>query len=965
MTPERWREIERLYHLALERDAGERAACLADACRGDDALRREVESLLEYQRQAGDFIEQPAVEGHLASAVRRLEQPSAPGRFVGRVFGSYELTALIAAGGMGEVYRAVDTRLNRTVAIKTLPAHLSSDPERRERFTREARIVSSLNHPHICMLHDVGVQDDIQYLVMEDIDGETLQKRLEQGPLPLAQALEYAIQIVDALDKAHRRGIVHRDLTPRNVMLAKPGVKLLDFGLAMWHTPAAGLAFNDPTRAGSPALTAEGTIQGTLQYISPEQLEGKPSDARTDIFAFGAVAYEMITGRSAFPAANQAQLVARILKDDPPLIADLVPEAPRLLSKTIARCLAKDPDERWQTATDLLYQLRTIASLPQALDPREPQARRRFPRRIARGVWMAVLAASLVGTFVWSRTRDIRPPDPVQGRTAVRYTLSPAPGTVFHSGFDLSFVLSPDGQYIVYVGVTASGLKQLWLRSLYEGVTQSMPGTEGANSPFWSPDSQWIGFFADNNLKKVRVSSGLVRPIASNTSTRGGATWGVADVIVFRPSAGGLSRVSARGGAVSRLTRAVGFWPQFLGDGEHFIYAAALSNSINISSLRDEAPRSLMTFPVRVSSIAYVPGYIFFVQDATLFARPFDETRLEFSGAQKPIVDGIPSLGPGLAPFSISAAGLLAYRQYPPGTAAVLQWFKRDGSASLAIAPVEQYVGFALSPDDRRLAFSRTGKAGGADVWVRDLSNGQENQLTFDGAAFTPQMSPDGARIVFTGSGETPRPTLFIKNVAGGGAAFQVGVSTVANLASSWSGDGSIVSVRLDRANRLDLWSHRLHDGVDERLPFNTPSSESHGKVSPDSRWIAYDTDASGKTEVWVASFPSGAMPRQVSVGGGRSPEWGEGSKEIFYISDDNRLMATPFSAGPTTGGVGAPRTLFHIANFAAIDPLGFETTNDYVAASNGQRFLVAVRAPDPKAPPITIVVNWDFLLKR
>jgi serine/threonine protein kinase len=966
MTPERWREIERLYHLALERDAGARAAFLTDACGGDAALRREVESLLDCHGEAGDFIERPAVEGRLAGAVRRLEQPSLPGRFVGCVFGSYEVKALIAAGGMGEVYRAVDTRLNRTVAIKTLPAHLSSNPERRERFTREARIVSSLNHPHICTLHDVGVQDDVQYLVMEHIDGETLQTRLEQGPVPLAQALEYAIQIVEALDKAHRRGIVHRDLKPGNIMLATSGVKLLDFGLAMWLTPAAGVVFDDPTRAGPHALTAEGTILGTLQHISPEQLEGKPSDARTDIFAFGAVAYEMITGRRAFPAANQAQLVGAILKDDPPAIADLVPEAPRALSKTISRCLAKDPDERWQTANDLLYQLRSIASSPRASHTREPQTDRPFPRRIERGLWMTVLAASVVGTFLWSRTRDIRPPDPVQKGIDVLYTLSPASGTAFHSGFDPSFALSPDGRYIVYVGVTASGLKQLWLHALQRDVRQSMPGTDGANSPFWSPDSQWIGFFADNNLKKVRVSSGLVQPIASNALTRSGATWNAADVILFRPGPGGFARVSARGGAVSRLPIAgeSGFWPQFLSDGEHFIYATGISRSLNVSSLRGEAPRSLMKFAVRVSSLAYVPGYIFFVQDATLFARPFDEARLEFSGPQKRIVDGIPILGPGRAPFSVSAAGVLAFWPYPVGTPAVLQWFGRDGRASRLIGPPAQYLGFTLSPDARRLAFSRTGKAGGADVWVRDLPNGQEHQLTFDGGAYAPQWSPEGARIAFTGPGGNPPPKLFVKNVAGGGAS-QIGVSKVANFASGWSGDsGAIVSVRLDPATLQDLWSHRLQDGVDERLPFNTPFNESHGKVSPDNRWIAYDSDASGKTEVWVASFPSGAIPRQVSVGGGRSPAWGEGSKEILYISD-NRLMAAPFSAGQRTGGAGTPRALFHIASFAAIDPLGFETSNDYVVASNGQRFLVAVRAPDPNAPPISIVVNWPALLNR
>ena len=555
MTPERWREIERLYHLALERDAGERAALLTEACRGDDALRREVESLLDYQGQTGDFIEQPAVAGRLAGAVRRLEQSSVPGRFVGRVFGSYEVKALIAAGGMGEVYRAVDTRLNRTVAIKTLPAHLSSDPERRERFTREARIVSSLNHPHICTLHDIGVQDDVQYLVMEHIDGETLQKRLEQGPLPLAQALEYAIQIVDALDKAHRRGIVHRDLKPGNVMLAKSGVKLLDFGLAMWQTPAAGVAFDDPTRAGSHALTAEGTILGTLQYISPEQLEGKPSDARTDIFAFGAVAYEMITGRSAFPAANQAQLVGAILKDDPPPIADLVPEAPRALSKTISRCLAKDPDERWQTANDLLYQLRSIASSPQALDTREPQARRRVPRRIERGLWMAVLAASIVGTFLWSRTRD----DPSR---LIRSRANPRPlhvvsGVRHDVPFRLRSVVCavpgrPAHRLCRRHGErteTAVASLSAWRRdAIHAGHGRSELAVLVARQPM------------DRVLRRQQPEEGprVQRARAAHRQqcvTRGGAAWNAADVILFPPGTGWFFPGVGRGGAVSRCRR--------------------------------------------------------------------------------------------------------------------------------------------------------------------------------------------------------------------------------------------------------------------------------------------------------------------------------------------------------------------------------------------------------------------------
>jgi eukaryotic-like serine/threonine-protein kinase len=972
MTPERWREIERLYYAALERSAEERAAFLAETCGDDEALRREVESLFEYEARAKDFIEWPAVDGRLTSAVRRLEASSIPGRFVGRVFGSYELKALIAAGGMGEVYRAVDVRLNRTVAIKTLPEHLSNDPQRIERFKREARIVSSLNHPHICTLHDIGMQDDIHYLVMEHIDGETLEKRLERGALPLARVLEYSIQIVDALDRAHRRGVIHRDLKPGNVMLTKSGVKVLDFGLAAWYTPAGSVAADQPAHDRSKALTVEGTILGTLQYISPEQLEGRTADARTDIFAFGALMYEMITGIRAFRAESQARLISAILKDDPRPIVDVAPGVPVSLAQTVSRCLAKDPDDRWQTANDLLFQLRSIATSPGAIEIRESPPRR-LPLRAERVLWTAILVVSVVGTWLWARGRDVRPLAPVHGTPAIRYALSPADGTAFFSGYDLPFALSPDGRHIVYVGVKADATKQLWLHSLSSALEQPIPGTEGASSPFWSPDSQWIGFFSENSLKKVRSSSGLVQIVARNVTTYGGAAWNADDVIIFPPSRpGGLSRVSARGGPVlpaTTPTEGSHFWPQFLGDGEHFIYVATVQGSLCVGSLRNEPPRVLMKFPVRISTLAYVPGYILFVQDATLFARPFDEQRLEFSGEPVRVVDGIPVIGFGRAPFSVSSAGLLAYWPYAVGTPSVLQWFDRGGRRSAAIAIPAQYIGFAVSPDGRQLALSRTGKDGGADLWLRDLVRGTERQLTFDGAAYTPQWSPDGTRVAFSGPGEGPPPKLFVKNIAEEGPAVRLRTPspTLPDFASSWSADGrSVVSVRVDPGGGKDLWVHSLEHGVGEPLPVNTRFNESEGKVSPDNRWIAYVTDASGRDEVWVASFPAGEIRRQVSVGGGTSPQWGDGSREILYLAPEQRLMAAAFAARETGAAPGTPRALFRIENLAEDDrSLFFFTRNDYVAASKGQRFLVAIRARDPSTPPITIVVNWLALLKR
>jgi Tol biopolymer transport system component len=533
--------------------------------------------------------------------------------------------------------------------------------------------------------------------------------------------------------------------------------------------------------------------------------------------------------------------------------------------------------------------------------------------------------------------------------------------------------LSPDGRYVAYVGVKPDASRQLWLHSFSSGLDRPLPGTDEATSPFWSPDGQWLGFFAGHSLKKVRVSSGLVQLVAANVRTYGGATWNADDVILFpatRP--GGLSRVSARGGPVSAATTSregSHFWPQFLPDGVHFIYVATIPGRLSIASLRNDPSRELMKFPVRISAVAYVPGFILFVQDSTLFARPFDERRLEFSGEAVRLVDGIPVIGFGRAPFSVSAAGLLAYWPYAVGTPSVLRWYDRHGRASPAVDTPAQYIGFAVSPDGRQLALSRTGKDGGADLWLRDLARGNEEQVTFDGAAFTPQWSPDSTRLAFSGPGERPPPKLFVKHI--GDNVAPVGLTApgtvVPDFASGWSADGrSIVSVRGDPAGSEDLWLHDVERGAGQPLPFNTGANESLAKVSPDNRWITYVTDASGRDEVWVASFPTGKTRRQVSLQGGTSPQWGEGSREIVFIAPGQRLMTVAFSGDQNSATVGIPRALFRIEHLAEEDrSLFFATRNDYVAVSNGQRFLACVRASDPNAPPITVVVNWRALMSR
>ncbi len=904
----------------------------------------------------------------------------------GTKLGPYEIQAAIGAGGMGEVYRATDTRLGRTVAVKVLPAALAADPERRRRLEREARIAGSLNHPHICTLYDIGEERlpesdaSVRYLVMEYLEGTTLEARLQKGRLPVEQAVAFGIQIADALDKAHRRGVVHRDLKPGNLMLTKSGVKLLDFGLATQQNAATGPTSQIPTVDLQERITTQGAIIGTLQYMAPEQLEGREADARTDIFAFGALLYEMVTGARAFQSGSQAGLIGAILRDDPRPASELAPDTPPLLARTISRCLSKDRDDRWQTANDLLFQLRSVAQLPASGGATHGRRGVRRERALwAAGMVVSVLAAT-VGTFLWSRTQSGGPGNAARDEPATRFTLFPAAGTSFYSGYDVPFALSPNGRYIVYVGVSANGTKQLWLRAWDSEGAQPMAGTAEASMPFWSPDSQWIGFFAGSSLKKVRISGGLPQTIASGASTFAGASWGSGDVILFPPGpVSGLFRVSAQGGPIVQATvpgpengQGGHLWPRFLGDGDHFIYAGVSGRGnpggIYVASLSGETPRIVSTFQSGVvSSLDYVPGYVLFIdQDGGLFARAFDEARLEFSAEPIRMLDGIPITGPGRAPFSASATGVLAYWPYAVGTPAVLQWFDRDGRTSAAVATPARYLSFRLSPDGRQLAFSRAMDDGRADLWVRNLERGTESRLTNDGVTFSALWSPDGTRIAYSAARGKP-PDLFIRNLGATGEDIVVGATEPPDFPLSWSGDGSsIVSVSIDPVNRHDLWIWRLQGGQDatgERLSLNTTFNEGQGRISPDGRWIAYVTDESGQEEVWVAAFPSGGNRRQVSVAGGAAPEWGALGAQIFYISREKQMMATPFNAGEA----GTPQVLFRVDNLAELldDRLIFPSSNVYSTTLNGQRFLVAVRVRDPVAPPIHVVLNWPALMKR
>ena len=600
----------------------------------------------------------------------------------GTKLGPYEILAPIGAGGMGDVYRAKDTRLERTVAVKVLPQHLSSSPEVRQRFEREAKTISQLSHPHICALYDVGREGEREYLVMELLEGETLSDRLAKGPLPLEQTLRFGVEIADALDKAHRQGIVHRDLKPGNVMLTRSGVKLLDFGLAKAIAPAKteSSLTELPTQQG---LTQEGTILGTFQYMAPEQLEGKDADGRTDIFAFGAVLYEMATGQKAFSGSSQASLISSILRDEPKPISQVQPTSPPALDRIVRTCLAKDPEDRWQSASDLKRELRWIGEGSQsgaAAAGAMPFPRRKGGGRLAWGIALVALAASIALGIGLQRARAARPP-------AVHSFLLPPEKTTFELTGDESAppALSPDGDKVVY---GASG--RLWVYSFSTGGAAALPSTERGTFPFWSPDGRSIGFFGGGKLKTIEIAGGAVQVFCDAPSPRGGS-WGSSGVIVFAADfRGGLSSVPAVGGVPAVVTKidpkrhSTHRWPWFLSDGRHFLYLAAShanprsdDSGIYAGSLDGGEPRRILP---GLTSAQAVPGWILTVRDGNLMATPFDEKSLAVRGHGVRVAGEV-NIDSGVwrGVFTVSQTGTLAYQLARQGSGGQLEWLDSAG----------------------------------------------------------------------------------------------------------------------------------------------------------------------------------------------------------------------------------------------------------------------------------------------
>jgi eukaryotic-like serine/threonine-protein kinase len=892
--------------------------------------------------------------------------PLAPGTRLG----PHEIIEQLGSGGMGEVYRARDTRLDRMVAVKILPGHLSDNEELRQRFDREARTISQLSHPHVCALYDVGHQDGVDYLVMEYLEGATLADRIVKGPLPIEQVLRYGIQIADALDKAHRLGIVHRDLKPGNVMVTKSGVKLLDFGLAKLRavTPGAVSSSASLVQTQTDAtLTAQGTIIGTFQYMAPEILEGREADARSDIFALGALLYEVATGQAPFQGKTQASVIAAILGKTPPPISSVQPMTPPALDRVVQTCLEKDPEDRWQTAHDVMLELKWVAEGgSRAGLPAPVVTRRRSRERLA---W--IIAAALAAAVATLGVLQLRKPR--SAPAVVRSTVLPPEKAAFtfvgQGGGPVA--VSPDGRQLAFVAAEPGGRRQLWIRPLELLLARSLPATDGAAYPFWSPDGRSVGFFADGKLKRIDVGGGPPLSICDAPDPRGGS-WNRDGVILFEPQfREPIHRVSATGGTPVPVT---GFdasrretthrWPFFLPDGRRFLFfsgshstsADSELDAIFVGSLDGEKPKLLVDAR---SNAAYAAGRLLFVRHKTLLAQRFDPKSLRLAGDAFPIAENVQD-DPGFfnAVFSVSQQGTLAYQE-AGGTIGLSEvtWVDRTGKKIDVLDDPADFYDPRISPDGRRVAVV-VGDPG--DIWIYDVVRHTRTRMTFAGGSDNaPTWSPDGTRVAFS-SQRSGNGDLYARAAAGTGSDELLASSKTFKVANSWSPDGRYLAFAASAGapgSKADLWLLSLSNRKASPL-VRTESDEVAGAFSPDGRWLAYASDESGRFEIYVMKpLPEPEGKWQVSTAGGVEPRWRRDGKELFYVGPDGRVMAVEVGTGADFE-VGKPQALFGTS-------LKNASGARYDVAPDGQRFLLNRPIGDESSPPITLVQNWTVLLER
>jgi len=866
---------------------------------------------------------------------------------------------------MGEVYRARDTRLDRTVAVKILPARLSADPDARQRFDREARAISALNHPNICTLYDVGHQDGVDYIVMEFLEGETLAERIRKGPLPVEQALKIGTEVCEGLEKAHRTGVVHRDLKPANIMLTKSGAKLMDFGLAK-AAPAVALADSSLTAtlntpAASQPLTQRGTVVGTFQYMSPEQLEGKEADARSDIFSLGAVLYEACTGKRAFEGKTTASTIAAILAAEPPAISSVQPMTPPVLDSVVKTCLAKDPDDRFQSVHDVKLQLKWIAEGGSQFGTPAPVLARRQSRE---RTWIMATAVCALLAVVGLASAWINSSKIALSRSVVRAQIGPpdryafVPAAAFNHN-----VVSPDGRMIAFIAA-GEGKQLLFVRRLNNAAAVLLAGTDGAYYPFWSPDSRFIGFFANGKLKKIEAGGGVVQNICDAPYGRGG-TWNREGVILFTPGIHDVVyRVPDGGGQPSPATKiktpgrmAGGRWPYFLPDGKHFLYAANEGNDqrskVMAASLDSPEVKVILD---ETTNVEFADGHLFYMKDGNLVMQPFDVGALKLTGNPVAVASGVEYYFPKqLGNFSVSENGVLIYRTaYDSPTQFV--WLGHSGKQSGSLGEPMASFGARLSPDAHSLVVARPdpGDKSMVDLWMMNTDRGTLSRFTFHPlAAYTAAWSPDGKQLAL---GAAPSRVQIVASNGSGNAKAITQVEQNSSV-SDWSRDGQTLLVNFQNSDTgWDIATIPASGG--EPVPFvHSPFDELAPRFSPDGRWVAYLSNESGRGEVYVVPFPGPGGRWQVSngasiSGSGSALAWSRDGKQLYYRSVDGPLMVADVQSQGNEFHAGAPRQFFSGTTIGSID-----TTPD-------GRLLVRVSAEHGEASPITIVLNWEAEVK-